>query len=168
MFYLTILFFVTIVHAKKIIASDRITLKRPFLICDKSKLHTIDTLDECNDKECEAFTNQIKLMANTDDKFWPITDDIVIYTDAGQVSRVDCEKVENITIEGITVEGEKCLDLLPIKTPSGNAAFLRKDGILLKHYEGTKCPSQDQYFHLNDLEIKLSGKRLFTVFPLMI
>ncbi len=51
MFYLTILFFVTIVHAStKIIASDRITLKRPFLICDKSKLHECND-DECNDKE---------------------------------------------------------------------------------------------------------------------
>ncbi len=85
-------------------------------------------------------------------------------TDAGQVSRVDCEKVENITIEGSTVEGEKCLDLLPIKIPSGNETFLRKDGILLKHYEGMKCPSQDQYFDLNDLEINFSSKRLFTFF----
>jgi hypothetical protein len=55
------------------------------------------------------------MMANEHDMFWPISDDVAIYADAGQVSSVGCRAIKGIKIEGSTIDTDNCFELVPVE-----------------------------------------------------
>ncbi len=154
-----ILLFVAAEASTKINVNGEFVINQEFFVCDNSQTQNIVTNTTCNteDTPCNLFLSQLQIIKNLPDTFTKFSDDVIVYSDAGEVSYVECEKINSIKVTGLTINSDKCMQLLPVETPNETAAFLRKDGFLVKQHIGIECPVQDQHFIIGNTELILSG-----------
>jgi hypothetical protein len=155
--------FLTIIIALLAVnCSARSVLKKSFPLCELTR-EVISNEEPCNsnDIECYLFMSQIEYThENTFNKIEIMNSQIVVYKQNNKVYNTNCQMIHEVVIEQGNAFTDKntCSQLLPVKFDNEKqVAFLRKDGILVKDYEGTKCPVQDEVFLLDDIEFLLSG-----------
>jgi hypothetical protein len=142
--------------------SSKTIIKKRFPLCELSN-EIISTEETCtqNDIECQLFMSQIEFaIENTFNTIETANTQIVIYKKNNKVYNTHCDIVNEIMIEqGISfADKTTCSHLLPVKYDSDRqVAFLRKDGVLVKDYDGVKCPVQEESFLIDDKEFILAG-----------
>jgi hypothetical protein len=158
----TILFMllgVSVEASSRINVNGEFIINEVFFVCDISKKQNILTNTTCHsvDTSCDLFLSQLQIIKTLPDTFTKLSEDVIVYSDVGEVSYVDCEKINSIKVTGLTINTDKCMKLLPVETPNQTAAFLRKDGFLVKQHIEVECPVQDEHFVIGNTELTLSG-----------
>jgi hypothetical protein len=153
---------ITLMMMNFIISCSSTVIKKNLPLCELTT-EIISLEDRCNtqDIECQFFMSQIdNAQENTFNKIEILKTQVVIYKKNNKVFNTNCQIVNEIVIEqGISfADKNTCTQMLPVKYGSEKqVAFLRKDGVLVKDFAGTKCPVQDELFVIDDREFLLSG-----------